>query len=559
MVSLHSRHNQSISKKTNKLYNQRENLELKKIALIGQPNVGKSSLFNRIAKKRIAIVSDVSGTTRDIRRHEVTILDRQALMLDTGGISQSQGEIMEDGSEYKIFKNVKRKAVQTAKEADIVLFMVDGKKIPDDRDKELFYELQALGKKLALIVNKIDNDKEKDMLWDFYQFGIDEKDLFGISVSHNRGVKRLFEWIYDELPANLEANTLVLDESEPSIEDMLLEDNLEEEEQQTKKDEPDNHLRVAIIGKVNVGKSSILNALVGEERSVVSPVAGTTIDPVDETFEYEGKTITFVDTAGLRRRGKIEGIEKFALLRTNDMLAQANLALVVLDGSKPITDQDEKIAGLVDKFALGTIIVVNKWDENLHSYKKLVEEIRGKFKFLYYAPIVVVSAKTGRSVDKLQDKLIEIYDNFNQRVSTSKINDIIQTAIQRHSLPSPNGNRLRVYFSTQFKSAPPTFALVMNKPRMLHFSYKRYLINFLRGALNFEGTPIHIVARGKKDNIIPDDDYEPVYETFGPNTSGHHSYVSDDGEVIYEGDESDDEEYEYYDDEFVDKEEYSEK
>jgi GTP-binding protein len=514
-------------------------LELKKIALIGQPNVGKSSLFNRIAKKRIAIVSDLSGTTRDIRRHEVTLEDRKALMLDTGGISQVQGDKqMEDGSEYKIFTNVKRKALETAKEADIVLFMVDGKKIPDDRDKELFYELQALGKQIALVVNKIDNDKEKDMLWEFYSFGVDESNLFGISVAHNRGVRSLFDWIYEQLPANLEANTIVSDTDELSLEDMLISNDLQEEEQQDmKKDTKDNHLKVAIIGKVNVGKSSILNALVGEERSVVSEVAGTTIDPVDETFEYEDKTITFVDTAGLRRRGKIEGIEKYALLRTNDMLAQANLALVVLDGSKPITDQDEKIAGLVDKFALGTIIVVNKWDENLKSYEKLVEEIRGKFKFLYYAPIIVVSAKTGRSIEKLKEKLVEIYENFHQRVSTSNINEIINTAIMRHSLPSPNGNRLRVYFSTQFKSAPPTFALVMNKPKLLHFSYKRYLINFLRGALNFEGTPIHIVARGKKDNIVPDDDYVPVYETFGPNVNGGYSYVSDEGEVIYEGED----------------------
>ena len=520
-------------------------MNYKKIALIGQPNVGKSSLFNRIAKKRIAIVSDISGTTRDVRRHEVEILDRKALMLDTGGIGQSKGEVMEDKSEYKIFRHVKRKAVETAKEADIVLFMVDGKKLPDDKDRELFYELQALGKKLALVVNKIDNDKEKEMLWDFYQFGIDEEDMFGISVSHNRGIKRLFEWIYEELPVNLEANTIVMDNSDISLEDMLLDEDLEDEKQE-KENKPDNHLKVAIIGKVNVGKSSILNALVGEERSVVSEVAGTTIDPVDETMFYEDKKITFVDTAGLRRRGKIEGIEKYALMRTNDMLAQANLALIVIDASLPITDQDEKIAGLVDKFALGTIIVLNKWDETMKPYKQMVEEIRGKFKFLYYAPIIVVSAKTGRSIDKLQEKLIEIYNNFNQRIPTSKINDIINTAIMRHSLPSPAGNRLRIYFSTQFKSTPPTFALVMNKPRMLHFSYKRYLINFLRGALNFEGTPIHIIARGKRDQIIPDDDYIPVYETLGPNVGDNHSYISDDGDVVMYADDD----TEIYEEEF---------
>jgi GTP-binding protein len=215
------------------------------------------------------------------------------------------------------------------------------------------------------------------------------------------------------------------------------------------------------------------------------------------------------------------------------IVPRANFALIVIDASVPITDQDEKIAGLVDKFALGTIIVLNKWDESIKSYKQIVEEIRGKFKFLYYAPIVVVSAKTGRSIDKLQEKLLAIYENFNRRIATSKINDIINKAIMRHSLPSPAGNTLRIYFSTQFKSTPPTFALVMNKPKMLHFSYKRYLINFLRAQLDFEGTPIHIIARGKNDQIIPDDDYVPVYETLGPELSNSkHSYISDDGEVI---------------------------
>jgi len=464
-----------------------------KIALIGQPNVGKSSLFNRLAKKRIAIVSDISGTTRDIRKREIKIDDREALMLDTGGISKSNNEIMEDGSEFKIFTNVKRKAIATAKECDIVLYMVDGKNIPDDTDKELFYELQALGKKLALIVNKIDNDKEKERLWDFYSFGIDEQNLFGISVSHNRGTKRLFEWLYEQLPPALPVVEVVQDDEDLSIEQMLEANDNEERI-------VDNHIKVAIIGKVNVGKSSILNALVGEERSVVSEIAGTTIDPVDETMYIDDKKITFIDTAGLRRRGRIEGIERFALMRTKDMLAQANLALIVLDASKPISDQDEKISGLVDQFGLGTVIVLNKWDEKLDTFAKLEDEIRFRFKFLYYAPIIAVSAKTGRSVDRLKDKLIEIYNNFTQRVPTAFLHETIQKAIMRHSLPSPAGNMLRIYYATQFNTSPPTIAVVMNKPKMLHFSYKRYLINFLRDNINFEGTPIRLVARGKNNN-----------------------------------------------------------
>lgn len=473
------------------------NEELKKIALIGQPNVGKSSLFNRIANKRIAIVSDMAGTTRDIRRHQVEILERDAIMLDTGGIDDTNDEI---------FSNVKRKAVECAKEADIILFMVDGKKIPDDKDKELFYELQSLNKKLALVVNKIDNDKELERLWSFYEFGINEENLFGISVSHNRGTKNLFEWIANQLPPRKEEPQLVLDEDEDDFLEEFL--NPVEDINEQADFEDDGEIRVAIIGRVNVGKSSILNALVGKERSVVSPIAGTTIDPVDETFEYKDKKITFVDTAGLRRRGRIEGIEKFALMRTKEMLEKANLALIVLDASDELVDLDEKIAGLVDEYGLGTIIVLNKWDENMDTFQKLEEKIRSKFKFLYYAPIIAVSAKTGRSIDRLKDKLVEIYDNYSQRIPTSVLNKVVETATIRHALPSPSGNYLRIYYTTQFETKPPRIALVMNKPKFLHFSYKRYLINFLRENINFEGTPIHLVARKKGEREFTEEEIE---------------------------------------------------
>ena len=478
---------------------------LKKIALIGQPNVGKSSLFNRIANKRIAIVSDMAGTTRDIRKHEIEILDRKALMLDTGGIDETNDAI---------FSNVKRKAIETAKEADIILFMVDGKNIPDDKDKELFYELQRLGKELALVVNKIDNDKELERLWEFFEFGIGDENLFGVSVSHNRGTKNLFEWIYQHLPVNLE--TVAKEEAEAikrereanfdfdDEEDFSSEENGDFEstlEEINDEDEVNNKINVAIIGRVNVGKSSILNAILGEERSVVSPIAGTTIDPVDESFDYKEKQITFVDTAGLRRRGSIEGIEKYALMRTKEMLEKANMALVILDASRELTDLDEKIAGLVDEYGLGTIIVLNKWDENMDTFQKIEEEIRRRFRFLSYAPIIAVSAKTGRSIERLKDKIVEIHDNYTQRIPTSQLNRVIEEAVSRHSLPSPNGAYLRIYYTTQFSSKPPKIALVMNKPSLLHFTYKRYLINFLRENFNFEGTPIHVIARGKNDKM----------------------------------------------------------
>lgn len=475
------------------------NQTLKKIALIGQPNVGKSSLFNRLANKRIAIVSDVSGTTRDIRKHEIEILDRVGLLIDTGGI---------DDTNDAIFSNVKRKAIETAKDADIIFFIVDGKNIPDDKDKELFYELQRLKKDLALVVNKIDNDKELERLWEFFEFGIGDENLFGISVSHNRGTKSLFEWLYNKLPINLE--TVAKEEAEllkkqreenfdfddeedfssEGIELSKIEDEIDEKK-----------INVAIIGRVNVGKSSILNAILGVERSVVSPVAGTTIDPVDESFTYKDKEIIFVDTAGLRRRGSIEGIEKFALMRTKEMLEKSNMALLILDASRELTDLDEKIAGLVDEYGLGTIIVLNKWDENMDTFQKIEEEIRRRFRFLSYAPIIAVSAKTGRSIDRLKDKIIEIFENYTQRIPTSQLNKVIEEAVIKHSLPSPNGAYLRIYYATQFSSNPPKIALVMNKPNLLHYSYKRYLVNFLRDRFNFEGTPIHVIARGKNDKI----------------------------------------------------------
>ena len=445
---------------------------------------------------------------------------------------------MEDGSEFKIFTNVKRKAVETAKEADIVLYMVDGKNIPDEEDRNLFYELQGLGKKLALVVNKIDNDRELERLWDFYEFGINDDEMFGISVSHNRGTKKLFEWLYEQLPPSkeeiAEANPKVISESEMDllVEPIDVADEVEEIDP--------NHIKVAIIGKPNVGKSSILNALIGEERSVVSPIAGTTIDPVDETYEVGDKKITFIDTAGLRRRGKIQGIEKFALMRTEDMLAQANIALVVLDASAPISDQDEKISGLVDQFGLGVIIILNKWDENMDTFERISEEIRGRFKFLYYATIVAVSAKTGRNIKKLEEKLLSIYDNYHRRISTSDLNRTIELAVRRHSLPSPNGNRLRIYFATQFDANPPTVAVIMNKPRMLHFSYKRYLINFIRDNHDFEGVPVRVVARGRGERSAEQEQFEATYQEFHlPTDFILSKFEEEEGDFEYHGENGD--------------------
>lgn len=494
---------------------------MKKIAIIGRPNVGKSSLFNRLIKKRDAITSDVAGTTRDVKRRHVVIINKEALLLDTGGLDQG----------CELFDKIKEKSLEAAKKADIILYMVDGKSIPEDADKKLFYELQTLGKEVALVVNKIDNDKLKDNLWDFYEFGTDA--IFGISVSHNRSVNALLEWICDRLPEE----DIIKDEDEEDDVNIVEEDDEEfefDDKEYNEEEEDDNffypeddedeefeddsifaqndrikefdetdvnHIKISIIGRTNVGKSSLLNALLGEERSVVSSVAGTTIDPIDESMEYKDKQLTFVDTAGLRRRGKIVGIEKFALMRTKEMLENSNMALVVLDASEPFLDLDEKIAGLVDSNRLACIIVLNKWDIALREdYDKIIQEVRDRFKFLAYAPIITLSAKSHRRVDKLFDMILEINDNYSQHIKTSVLNVVLEKALRRHQLPSMRGQIIRIYYATQYETRPPKIAIVMNKPRGLHFTYRRYLTNKLREAFSFSGTPVLFKAkkRGEK-------------------------------------------------------------
>ncbi len=492
---------------------------MKKIAIVGRPNVGKSSLFNRLVKNRDAITSDLAGTTRDVKRRHVVVNEKEALLLDTGGLDKG----------CELFDKIKEMSLKAAYAADIILYMVDGKSIPEDEDKKFFYELQAMGKEIALVVNKIDNDKMKENLWEFYEFGTEN--IFGISVSHNRNTVELLEWIADRIPEEdrikeeEEEAVQVVEEEVEEISDEEFFTNTHDEEDDgftywdedemdgiitddsifgnndriKEYDEEDvNHIKIAIIGRTNVGKSSLLNALLGEERSVVSSVAGTTIDPIDETVQYKDKQITFVDTAGLRRRGKILGIEKYALMRTTEMLENANMALVVLDASQPFLDLDEKIAGLVDSNRLACIIVLNKWDiSKREEHDKIIREVRERFKFLAYAPILTLSAKSHLRVDKLHDMILEINENYSQRISTSKVNEVIERALRRHTLPSVSGQVIRIYYATQYETRPPKIAIIMNKPSGLHFTYRRYLTNKMREAFNFTGTPLLFKAKKK--------------------------------------------------------------
>ncbi len=449
---------------------------MKKVAVIGRPNVGKSSFFNRLLKRRDAITSDVSGTTRDVKKGIVTMLeDREFELLDTGGIDYTS----------ELFSKVGDKSIQAAKEADIIIYMVDGKTIPEQEDKEQFWELQSLGKPLALIVNKIDNDKElQEKFWEFAEFGAEN--VFAVSISHNRGLSPFYKWLEGQVPPNLNSNTVIEDDELP-LELLFAQDEEEEESKEFK---------VAIIGRVNTGKSSLLNALIQEDRVVVSDVAGTTIDPIDEAITYDDYNITFVDTAGIRRRSKILGIEKYALNRTETMLQDADIALLIIDATAGVTELDERIAGLVDKYKLGCLIVVNKWDiRGETEYKEAISDIRDELKFLHYAPVITISAKTGQRVNKILDQIVDIYKKYSQRIPTSKLNDAIKIAMSRHHVPSHNGQVVKIKFATQFASKPPRIALVVNKPNLLHFSYKRYLTNFLRDRFDFEGVPIELIAQ----------------------------------------------------------------
>ncbi len=463
-------------------------MDLKKVAILGRPNVGKSSLFNRLARVRDAITSDIEGTTRDIKKRVVTISEnRDFEVIDTGGIDDST----------EMFSTVKKLSLKTAKEADIIIYMVDGKTIPQDEDKELFYGLQKLNKPIVLVVNKIDNDRDRDSkFWDFYDFGANT--TLPISVSHNRYMNALYSWLEEHIPPKEEKESLILEEdSEPSFEDIIKKiDDI---------DVVDRDIKVAIIGRVNTGKSSLLNALLKEERAVVSSVAGTTIDPINESIEYKDYNITFIDTAGIRRRGKIEGIEKYALYRTEEMLKKADIALLIIDATVGVFELDERIANLIEKYRLGSLIVLNKWDiRGDITYEKAVENIRDELKFLHYAPLITVSAKTGQRVNKILDEIISIYERYKQRIPTSKLNEVIKFAVGKHHPPSYNGAVVKIKFATQYEIKPPKIALIMNRPDGLHFSYKRYLANTLRSKFDFRGVPLDISARHRGQRVEDD-------------------------------------------------------
>ncbi|MBH0305556.1 ribosome biogenesis GTPase Der [Helicobacter pylori] len=451
---------------------------LKTIAILGQPNVGKSSLFNRLARERIAITSDFAGTTRDINKRKIALNGHEVELLDTGGMAK----------DALLSKEIKALNLKAAQMSDLILYVVDGKSIPSDEDLKLFREVFKINPNCFLVINKIDNDKEKERSYAFSSFGMPKS--FNISVSHNRGISALIDAVLNALNLNqiieqdLDADIL---EGLEASNNALEEENKEEE-----------IIQVGIIGRVNVGKSSLLNALTKKERSLVSSVAGTTIDPIDETILIGDQKICFVDTAGIRHRGKILGIEKYALERTQKALEKSHIALLVLDVSAPFVELDEKISSLADKHSLGIILILNKWDIRYAPYEEIMATLKRKFRFLEYAPVITTSCLKARHIDEIKHKIIEVYECFSKRIPTSLLNSVINQATQKHPLPSDGGKLVKVYYATQFATKPPQISLVMNRPKALHFSYKRYLINTLRKEFNFLGTPLILNAKDKK-------------------------------------------------------------
>ena len=430
------------------------------VAIVGRANVGKSTIFNRIVGQRISIVEDTPGVTRDRIYADASWLTRDFKIIDTGGIELENASFTEQ---------IKMQAEIAIEEADIILFVVNGREGVTKEDLFVARLLQKSRKPIVLAVNKIDDQKFKDNIYDFYSLGIG--DPIAVSGSHGFGIGDVLDEIIHQLPA--------VDEKKE-----------------------DDVIRFSVIGRPNVGKSSLTNAILGEERVIVSDIEGTTRDAIDTPFEKDGQKYCVVDTAGMRKKGKIyENVEKYSVLRALSAVEKSDVVLMVIDGNQGIIEQDKHVAGYAHEAGKAVILVVNKWDlieKDSKTMKKMESQIREQFKYLDYAPIIFVSAKDKKRVHLLLPMIQEVYANSQKRVATSVLNDVLIDAQTMNPTTTFNGGRLKIYYANQVSVCPPTFVLFTNDPQYLHFSYKRYLENRLRDAFGFEGTPIHILCR-KRD------------------------------------------------------------
>ncbi|MCW0852768.1 ribosome biogenesis GTPase Der [Clostridioides difficile] len=431
------------------------------VAVVGRPNVGKSTIFNKFAGKRISIVENTPGVTRDRIFAEVEWLDKYFTLVDTGGI--------EPDSEDIILSQMRNQAMLAMDMSHVILFIVDGKAGITAADKEIAQLLRKTKKPVILVVNKIDSQSQFDNIYDFYELGFGTP--FAVSGANSMGFGDLLDEIVENFPAGLDT------EYEEDI------------------------IRVAITGKPNAGKSSILNKILGEERVIVSPIAGTTRDAIDTYFEKNGQKFLLIDTAGLRRKSKIyETIEKYSVIRAMSAVDRADVVLIVIDALEGVTEQDTKVAGIAHDEGKGCIFVINKWDlieKDNKTMSNYTKDIKEKFPFMMYAPIVFVSAKTNQRMNKILDTVEYVSNEHSKRISTSALNEVIGETVMLNQPPSDKGRRLKIYYGTQTDIRPPKITLFINDKDLTHFSYQRYLENKIRENFGFEGTSIKFEYRQK--------------------------------------------------------------
>lgn len=434
------------------------------IAIVGRPNVGKSTIFNWIVGDRMAIVEDKPGITRDRLYGTGEWLGTPFNVIDTGGIEL-------DG-EDSILRSVRVQAELAIEEADVILFMVDGKAGVTPDDEEIARILFKSGKPVVLAVNKVDNIQRQELIYEFYSLGFG--DPIAISGAHGLGLGDMLEAAARHFPA------------------------------ETEDPYGDEVIKVALIGRPNVGKSSLVNAILGEERVIVSEVAGTTRDAIDTPFEKDGQQYVLIDTAGMRKRGKVyETTEKYSVMRAMKAIERADVALIVINAEEGIIEQDKHIAGYAHEAGKASIFVVNKWDaieKDDKSTQQFTQKIRDHFLFMPYAPVLFVSAKTKQRLNRLMPVVSEVAENHAARITTHLLNDVIMDAVAINPPPTDKGKRLRINYVTQVAVKPPTFVIFVNNPELMHFSYERYLENKIRGSFNFEGTPVRIITRKKSSD-----------------------------------------------------------
>ncbi|MFI3172377.1 MAG: ribosome biogenesis GTPase Der [Eubacteriales bacterium] len=435
------------------------------VAIVGRPNVGKSTLFNVLAGEMISIVKDTPGVTRDRIYAEVNWLNKDFTLIDTGGIEPDSKDI--------ILSQMREQAQIAIDTADVIIFLVDVRQGLVDSDSKVADMLRRSGKPVVLVVNKVDNfGKFMSDVYEFYNLGIG--DPAPISAASRLGLGDMLDRVTELFPNNK---------------------NHEEEE--------DERPRIAIVGKPNVGKSSIVNKLLGEDRVIVSDIAGTTRDAIDTSIKYHGKEYVFIDTAGLRRKSKIkEELERYSIIRTVTAVERADVVLMVIDAVEGVTEQDAKIAGIAHERGKGVIIVVNKWDA-IEKHDKTMYEYEGKVRqvlsYMPYAEIMYVSALTGQRLSKLYEMIDVVIENSTLRVQTGVLNEIMAEAVALQQPPSDKGKRLKLYYITQVAVKPPTFVVFVNDKELMHFSYTRYLENKIRSAFGFKGTPLKFFTRERKE------------------------------------------------------------